>query len=166
MGLSESKKIRVLLVGLTGSGKTHLLDFMTGESNTVRQPTIGYHEVTIQYEGRSIIITEYGGTTDWEKLVQLDTDEFNCIWMIIGHNADGAALSSSNNALLMVSSLLPNVPVAIVNNRTVSNSMLGLHQLSQLRPVCTVTLNFDIPEECLEKIYRLLQWTSAPKNTV
>ncbi len=164
MGISQSSStIRVLVVGLTGSGKTHFLDLLSEECAAGR-PTIGYHEVTYTYEGCRFIFTEYGGSVDWEKLIQMDTGPpFDCMYMIV--REENGTFSSANNALLMMASLLPiNVPIAVVWNVEILRTQ-NFHY-PRNRRICSVTLNYQVVEECLEKIYRLLRWTSAQSSTV
>jgi len=163
MGASHSS-IRILVVGLTGSGKTHLLDLLSGECAAGR-PTNGYHEVTYDYEGYRFIFTEYGGAVDWEKLIKLDTGPpFGCVYMVMGKKSLDTSrdFSPANNALLMLSTFFPtNVPFAVIWNRSPASPTF---QYPRNRRVCSVTLDFEATAECLEKIYRLLRWTSAQSN--
>ena len=52
--------MHVLLVGLSGVGKTHLLDLLQYNGDTMKQPTQGYYQYNDKK--RDILFTEYGAT--------------------------------------------------------------------------------------------------------
>ncbi len=159
MGLKVS---HILVLGLSGSGKTHLLDFLSGEIDATRQPTNGYHEISYPFERHNFIFTEYGGRTDWETLIKLDTRPYRCIYMIIRDS-----VKEANNALLMVANILSGLPIAVVWNSAIDvRASIAEFHYPRNRQVCSCSLNFANQEVCLEKIYRLLQWTAATLKDV
>ncbi len=164
MGQNESSSIRVLVIGLTGSGKTTLLDLLS-EEGAAGRPTIGYYEVSYRYEGCMFQFTEYGGSVDWERLVGMDTGEppIGCVWFLVKEPPDKSG-GSFTNALLMMASMLPlSIPFAIIFN----GKEKGNIRYPRNRKLCTVTLPLiSNRAECLEKLYRLLRWTSAQKSIV
>lgn len=153
MGLSSSRSINVLVLGLSGAGKTHFLDLFHLGPDTTKVPTNGYYETVYYFERNyTFILTEYGGSTDWRKCIDPEKP-VHCIFWMVREESDWM---ESNNALLMVSQWYKTIPVAVLWN--------GLKppkgfQYPRHRPVCSVTLNFQSEVEWLEKAYRLFEWT-------
>lgn len=150
MGLSSSKTINVLVLGLSGAGKTHFLDLFHLGSDTTKFPTNGYYETVYYFEEYMFILTEYGGCTEWKSCI--DTPVHCIFWMVRGDT-----VMESNNALLMVSQWYPHVPIAVLWNGPPFSSQGFFYPKN--RPVCSVTLNFEREVEWLEKTYKLFQWT-------
>jgi hypothetical protein len=142
--------IRVLVIGLTDSGKSHFIDSIQLLGSLSRRST--YME-TSNYKN-ILTLTELGGCVDWEKI----DIKVHCIYMVIRHN-----IHESNNALLMMCNRFKNVPVAIIwNNIKKPEKFMYPKQ----RSVCSCTLNYE-EEGWYEKFHRLLEWTvNATKNFV
>ena len=150
MGLNHS---HILLIGLPNSGKTHLLDFLTDE-HAAGRPTDGIDERFYQFENYVFKFVEYGGSTDWETLLNWDKRHYRCIYMIIrGSNAE------AQERLLKVADALKNVPIVVLWNQF--RPSVGEFQYPTGRRICTCTLNFDNSVECLEKLYRIFKWTAS-----
>ncbi len=160
MGQHPSKPIHILVIGLTNAGKTHFLDMFHLGPDSTKSPTFGYYEAVYYFENHEFIMTEYGGATDWKIMLNMrkDAPPFRCMYFVIGSD-----LEESQNALLMMTSLLPlSVPIAILWNMKRPEKF----QYPKNRRICSFTLNFEDPVEWLSKTYKLFEWTiSAIKNT-
>ena len=148
MGLSASKTINVIVIGLTDSGKTHFLDLFHLGDNTTKLPTNGFYEMVYYFENYTFVLREYGGATDWERCITLDP--VHCIFAMVRDN-----VMEANNAILMLANRYRKIPVAILWNGV---SPTPGFMYPKNRPVCTVTLRFQNQVEWLEKVYRLFQW--------
>ena len=143
--------IRVLVIGLTDSGKSHFIDSIQFLGSLSRRPTIGIE--TSNYKN-ILSLTELGGSIDWE-IIDL---KVHCIYMVIRHN-----IHESNNALLMMCNRFKDIPVAIIwNNIKKPEKFMYPKQ----RFVCSCTLNYE-EEGWYDKFHRLLEWTvNATKSFV
>lgn len=143
MGQKISKRINILVVGLTGSGKTHFIDCIQGLESLTKRPTFGIEMVGFN----DFNFIEWGGSINWEK-IEMDV-KVDCIYFIIKDQIDDA-----NNSLIMISEMFPLVPIAIVWNtpKRPINYPRG-------RPVCSISI---------EKEGQLLEWTrqNACKDSV
>ncbi|CAD8107927.1 unnamed protein product [Paramecium sonneborni] len=61
MALQSSKKLKIVIVGLEGSGKTAILQYLKNGKYTESQPTIGLNVETIQFKARHYLIFDVGG---------------------------------------------------------------------------------------------------------
>ncbi|CAD8107453.1 unnamed protein product [Paramecium sonneborni] len=61
MALQSSKKLKIVIVGLEGSGKTAILQYLKNGKYTETQPTIGLNVETIQFKARHYLIFDVGG---------------------------------------------------------------------------------------------------------
>ena len=60
---NKNKEVKVLFIGLDGSGKTSLLNVMKGESSEVEtQPTVGFNFETVTHKDVDVNIWDTGGT--------------------------------------------------------------------------------------------------------
>jgi hypothetical protein len=145
MGLFGSKRVNVLVIGLTNAGKTHFLDLFHLGPDTTKMPTNGFYQTVYYFENYEFVLTEYGGTTSWVHL-----PDAQCIFAVVRDN-----VMEANSALLMVAKRYPDVPVAVLWNGTPPTT--GFFY-PRNRPTCAVTFNFEDDTDRLEKTYRLFQW--------
>ncbi|CAD8175676.1 unnamed protein product [Paramecium pentaurelia] len=61
IALQSSKKLKIVIVGLEGSGKTSILQYLKNGKFTESQPTIGLNVETIQFKARHYLIFDVGG---------------------------------------------------------------------------------------------------------
>lgn len=156
MGLSKSKNIKVLVLGLTNAGKTHFIDMFQFGPDSTKFPTFGYYETVYSFEGYNFTLTEYGGTMEWDKMITIRNDSFDCIYMIIDATSGIERIMESNSALLMICQHLKNIPVAILWNK--SKKSLKLRHVPKNRPMCTSHLDFS-ESNWGERVSQLFEWT-------
>ncbi|CAK94679.1 unnamed protein product (macronuclear) [Paramecium tetraurelia] len=61
IALQSSKKLKIVIVGLEGSGKTSILQYLKNGKFTETQPTIGLNVESIQFKARHYLIFDVGG---------------------------------------------------------------------------------------------------------
>ncbi|CAD8184565.1 unnamed protein product [Paramecium octaurelia] len=61
IALQSQKKLKIVIVGLEGSGKTAILQYLRNGKFAETQPTIGLNVETIQYKQRFYLIFDVGG---------------------------------------------------------------------------------------------------------
>nr|CAI39316.1 arl_C13 [Paramecium tetraurelia] len=61
IALQSQKKLKIVFIGLEGSGKTAILQYLRNGKFTETQPTIGLNVETIQYKQRFYLIFDVGG---------------------------------------------------------------------------------------------------------
>ncbi|CAD8085120.1 unnamed protein product [Paramecium primaurelia] len=61
VALQGQKKLKIVIIGLEGSGKTAILQYLRNGKFTETQPTIGLNVETIQYKSRFYLIFDVGG---------------------------------------------------------------------------------------------------------
>nr|CAI44579.1 arl_A06 [Paramecium tetraurelia] len=61
MALQSSKKLKIVIVGLEGSGKTSILQYLKNGKFIEAQPTIGLNVETIQFKARHYLVFDVGG---------------------------------------------------------------------------------------------------------
>lgn len=156
--MGQSQTTRVLVIGLTGVGKTHFLDLLQYNGDTTKTPTNGYYECT--YKGIHFI--EYGGQMNWIPLLH---DGFNCIYMFIRNDYTIERQLEAKSALLMICRVLTNIPLAILfmgtkyeNEERIKNR-LQLQYIRQERIVATISLE----KNWKEGLSRLFEWTRFTK---
>ncbi|CAD8214099.1 unnamed protein product [Paramecium pentaurelia] len=61
VALQGQKKLKIVIIGLEGSGKTAILQYLRNRKFTETQPTTGLNVETIQYKSRFYLIFDVGG---------------------------------------------------------------------------------------------------------
>jgi hypothetical protein len=148
----SSVVIRVLVIGLSGVGKTHFLD-MFDYPNSNKIPTKGYYENTVKYEGFKIHLIEYGGQVEWgDKLCH---ENFDQIYMFIDERYPIEKMLQANSLMLKMCHLLPGKPLVVCHLHCQQNHLqVNLND----RAVATCHLNFQVAE-WQEGCSRLFSWT-------
>ena len=160
MGLAKSKPFCILVIGLRNAGKTHFLDMFHMGSDTTKVPTFGYHETVIKHcNKQEVVFTEYGSNIKWTTVFKGCKHSFDAIFMIIRSDFSAEEVMESNNALLMMTELLPDAPVAIIWN-LVGELPGNLQWVPRSSPSCTCYLDFT-KIDWRERVSELLEWTIA-----
>lgn len=153
MGLSKSKT-HVLVVGLSGSGKTHFLDSLLYGVGSTALPTHGFYQVSY----RDLVFTEYGGSIDWLKTLQATHHSFNAVYLVIRSTFSIELVCESNNALLMLDRHFePGIPFCILWNGGESANRLTFKPGRPFRQHC---VDFENPL-WLEGVWELFEWTTS-----
>jgi len=166
MGLSKSKPLHILVIGLTNSGKTHFLDMFHLGSDSTKLPTYGYYETIFHHQDKhTVILTEYGGTMDWKRVLRGTKQTFDAIYMVIRSDASVEDIMESNNELLMMAEELPNACIGIIWNIVYNGEPTKLKWTPRTHKTCICYLDFS-KLEWRERVSELIEWTIANNNSV
>lgn len=111
MGQAQ-RKFEILLFGLPGAGKTHLLDALVLGGDTTKRPTNGFYDV--DWKGY-YHFTEFGGAIDWKLHLRKRKKETDAILIVLGPHFTEEEVCWSNNLLFELhEELAENVPFGIV----------------------------------------------------
>jgi len=87
---NKNKEVKVLFIGLDGSGKTSLLNVMKGESPEVEtQPTVGFNFETVTHKDVDVNIWDTGGTEQIRELWKHYYDETDGICFVVDISDEG-----------------------------------------------------------------------------
>jgi len=158
MGNSKSKK-NILVIGLSGVGKTHFLDILQYQGDTTKQPTKGYYTCSVLYDTTFITLIEYGATTPFNIL-----HEFDAIFMLIRGDYSMEKMLETKSYLLMCCDTLPEIPLAIIVAGK-DEIKLNILQLAHLkRPICQIQMDFDNPNSWQKGCSKLFEWIVTQKK--
>jgi hypothetical protein len=152
--------INILVIGLSGVGKTHFLDLFNGASNLMKKPTNGFYEATYNNEFHFV---EYGGKSSWDHLFH----NYDVIYMLIDNEYTQEQLLEARSAMLMMCLKLPDIPLVVIfkgKGKLKHQEMLQLEEIALERKVGISHLDFD-KDECQEGISRLFEWTKQNRGT-
>lgn len=120
--------VKVAMVGLEGSGKTHfLLTLKYGETNGSIK-TIGYNQETIIHENYKINFVDIGSPISCirsskpnrvpEAMLDMLLEDIDCLYFFVdGEDDDEALLSAKNRLLALITSeRFKEIPVALIQN--------------------------------------------------
>lgn len=156
MGSSVVKPaIRVLLVGLSGVGKTHFLDMLVYNADTTKQPTTGFYEVMHQ----GVCFIEYGGSV---VNTVLHTDPFDAVvYIVCGETYSKQQLLQAKSHLLGTLVRHTGVPLCVVIKGSPGRSGPGrvwkTMDLECLNPAI-ICMDFDKKETFEEGCRKLFGW--------
>lgn len=154
MGNKNSVVIRVLVIGLSGVGKTHFLD-MFHYPNSTKTPTKGYYEVTVPFgNSHKIELIEYGGQIEWNSLCH--NDGFDQIYMLIDERYSTEKMLQANALMLKMCHMVPKIPLVVCYLHC-QKKHLTLKSITD-RKVAVCHLNFET-QEWQEGCSRLFTWT-------
>ena len=164
MGSAKSKgALRILVIGNHNAGKTHFLDMFHLGHDSTKVPTHGYYETVFKHQGvQDVILTEYGGSVEWAKVLRACQHSFDAIYMVINTNSTREDVMECNNALLMMSELVPGVPIAVVWNVT-EPAKHTLQWMPRATSTCVCFLDFS-KVDWRERVGELVEWTIVNKN--
>jgi len=141
MGLAKSKNI--LVIGLSNSGKSHLIDYITNVGYLSRQPSWIEKTRCGNYH-----FTEIGGSVNLNMIHEVP----DCIYMVIRDQ-----IHESNSLLLMASVIFENTPIAVIWNGIKPPESFFY---PKNRRICSCTLDFD-DFNWMEKFQKLLEWVDS-----
>lgn len=152
MGSKPSSVIHIIVIGLSGVGKTHFLDLFNYASDLSKRPTLGYYEA----KWDKFHMVEYGGKTSWDYLFH----DYDIIYMIINDDYTIEKLLEAKSAMLMMCHKLPGKPLVVIfkGTKKVREDILQLEQIAKERKVGISHLNLD-EETWKEGVSRLFKWT-------
>lgn len=158
MGLSSSK-IKVLVVGLPGSGKSFFLDSLVYGTGSTNLPTQGFYEVGY----KDIVLTEYGGQINWIRTLNATGHVFHAVYFVISSSFSKEEICESNNALLMLDNHFDEtIPFCIVWNGDTCQKLK--FKPANCRPIYECYLDF-CNSFWLERVWELLEWTTVSSST-
>lgn len=154
MGQAPPSRCRILVVGLPGAGKTHLLNMLESGAGTTALPTNGFNEIV--YDNYELV--EYGGRNNWKLMLEREEREFSGIILVIGGaNDQNDVALEANSALLYVCELLPRVPCVYVWNDV---EPIELKMIPRDRSVAVCALKFQ-EETWIKNVEHMLEWIRA-----
>lgn len=168
MGLNKSKTLplTILVIGSSQSGKTHFLDMFFFGSDSTKVPTNGFYETVVKHSsGREIRLVEYGGQMNWSAVLKGTQHKFDAIYLMVRSDASDEEVMESNNALLMMSELIPGAVVAVVWNLRAGGEVRPLKWMPRLTSTCVCHVDFA-KVEWRERALELFEWTIANSNSV
>lgn len=153
MGSSVVKPIRVLLVGLSGVGKTHFLDMLVYNADTTKQPTTGFYEVVHQ----SVCFVEYGGGVT----TMLHTEPFDAVvYIVCGETYSKQQLLQAKSHLLGTLVRHTGVPLCVVIKSPKQNALGKVWKTMDLECLdpAIICMDFDKKESFEEGCRKLFGW--------
>lgn len=167
MGLNKSKvtPLTILVIGVSRAGKTHFLDMFFFGSDSTKVPTHGFYETVVKHtNGREIRLVEYGGEMNWAAVLKGTQHRFDAIYLMIRSDASEEERMESNNALLMMSELLPHAVVAVVWNLREGGVVQPLKWMPRSTSSCVCHVDFA-KVEWRERVLELFEWTIANSHS-
>lgn len=157
MGSSCSTTTRVLVVGLSGVGKTHFLDMLAYNADTTKQPTTGFYEVVY----REVCFVEYGGNVNLTTTM-LHTEPFDAVvYIVCGETYDKHQLLQAKSHMLEAISRHHGVPLCVVvKGAPARNALVKVWremQLDCLDPAI-ICMDFDKKQNFEEGCEKLFGW--------
>jgi len=168
MGQSHQKIVRVLVVGLSGMGKTHFLDMFNLGEDTIKMPTLGRYETSIRLESSDtyIHLVEYGAQSvhAWLKYNR-NEEEYHAIYLVVCSNATPEQLCESKNLVCSID-MLSHLPLVVIYNVRGGgmsfekrNKALQLGAMTGHRRVSAVDLKFDNSPTFANRVAKVFEWT-------
>lgn len=156
MGSSVVKPIRVLLVGLSGVGKTHFLDTLVYNADTTKQPTTGFYEVVHQ----GVCFIEYGGSV---VNTVLHTEPFDAVvYIVCGETFSKQQLLQAKSHLLGTLSKFPDIPLCIIIKNVSARGASKLSVWKTMDLECLdpaiICMDFDKKDSFEEGCRKLFGW--------
>lgn len=133
--MGQVKSQTILVIGLSGVGKTHFLDLFHYGPDSYKTPTNGFYEVKFN----NCIFIEYGSNTSWSKLLH----QFDRIILIVdGNFSDMEMILSKTLLLSFLTKMDQKIPICILwkNKPSKKIALLQLEALKANYPVFVLSV--------------------------
>jgi hypothetical protein len=163
MGNKQVKEKNILVLGLSGVGKTHFLDLLQFQGDTTKKPTKGYYTCSVLFDKNTRInLIEYGATSPFNLL-----HDFDGIFVLIRADYSMEQMLETKSYLLMCCNQIKQkeIPIAILiigsQHQQQNLDILQLKYLMREKRCCCLCMDFDDVISWQRGCSKLFEWIAS-----